>query len=468
MVIGILAHVDAGKTTLSEAMLYFSGTIRQMGRVDNRDAFLDTYGLERSRGITIFSKQAVFTLGGRQITLLDTPGHVDFSAEMERTLQVLDVAVLVINGMDGVQGHTLTLWRLLKKYSIPVFIFVNKMDQAGTDKEALLKDIKGRLNGECIDFTEKLSGGDEREFYENIAVAEEEMLDIFLEQGKIAEEEIRRLVAERKIFPCFFGSALKAVGIDEFLLGLQTYTREKEYPEEFGAKVFKISRDNQGNRLTFLKVTGGKLRARAVITGGREGSLWEEKVNQLRIYSGEKYTQAEEAGAGTVCAVTGLNYTRPGEGLGMEMESFLPVLEPVLTYKIELPPECDAALFLPKLRQLEEEEPQLHLVWDETVKEIQAKIMGEVQTEILKSLILERFGVNVTFGAGNIVYKETISRAAEGGRAFRAFAALCGGPFAAGTRGGGKRACIFFGLQRGCAGEELAAPGADPPGRKRT
>ncbi len=414
MVIGILAHVDAGKTTLSEAMLYFSGTIRQMGRVDNRDAFLDTYGLERSRGITIFSKQAVFTLGGRQITLLDTPGHVDFSAEMERTLQVLDVAVLVINGMDGVQGHTLTLWRLLKKYSIPVFIFVNKMDQAGTDKEALLKDIKGRLNGECIDFTEKLSGGDEREFYENIAVAEEEMLDIFLEQGKIAEEEIRRLVAERKIFPCFFGSALKAVGIDEFLLGLQTYTREKEYPEEFGAKVFKISRDNQGNRLTFLKVTGGKLRARAVITGGREGSLWEEKVNQLRIYSGEKYTQAEEAGAGTVCAVTGLNYTRPGEGLGMEMESFLPVLEPVLTYKIELPPECDAALFLPKLRQLEEEEPQLHLVWDETVKEIQAKIMGEVQTEILKSLILERFGVNVTFGAGNIVYKETISRAAEG------------------------------------------------------
>ena len=414
MVIGILAHVDAGKTTLSEAMLYFSGTIRQMGRVDNRDAFLDTYELERSRGITIFSKQAVFTLGGRQITLLDTPGHVDFSAEMERTLQVLDVAVLVINGMDGVQGHTLTLWRLLKKYSIPVFIFVNKMDQAGTDKEALLKDIKGRLNGECIDFTEKLSGGDEREFYENIAVAEEEMLDIFLEQGKIAEEEIRRLVAERKIFPCFFGSALKAVGIDEFLLGLQTYTREKEYPEEFGAKVFKISRDNQGNRLTFLKVTGGKLRARAVITGGREGSLWEEKVNQLRIYSGEKYTQAEEAGAGTVCAVTGLNYTRPGEGLGMEMESFLPVLEPVLTYKIELPPECDAALFLPKLRQLEEEEPQLHLVWDETVKEIQAKIMGEVQTEILKSLILERFGVNVTFGAGNIVYKETISRAAEG------------------------------------------------------
>ncbi len=414
MVIGILAHVDAGKTTLSEAMLYFSGTIRQMGRVDNRDAFLDTYELERSRGITIFSKQAVFTLGGRQITLLDTPGHVDFSAEMERTLQVLDVAVLVINGMDGVQGHTLTLWRLLKKYSIPVFIFVNKMDQAGTDKEALLKDIKGRLNGECIDFTEKLSGGDEREFYENIAVAEEEMLDIFLEQGKIAEEEIRRLVAERKIFPCFFGSALKAVGIDEFLLGLQTYTREKEYPEEFGAKVFKISRDNQGNRLTFLKVTGGKLRARAVITGGREGCLWEEKVNQLRIYSGEKYTQAEEAGAGTVCAVTGLNYTRPGEGLGMEMESFLPVLEPVLTYKIELPPECDAALFLPKLRQLEEEEPQLHLVWDETVKEIQAKIMGEVQTEILKSLILERFGVNVTFGAGNIVYKETISRAAEG------------------------------------------------------
>lgn len=414
MVIGILAHVDAGKTTLSEAMLYFSGTIRRMGRVDNRDAFLDTYELERSRGITIFSKQAVFSLGGRRMTLLDTPGHVDFSAEMERTLQVLDAAVLVINGMDGVQGHTLTLWRLLKKYGIPVFLFVNKMDQDGTDKEALMKELQGRLSGECIDFTEKLSGGDEQEFYENIAMAEEEMLDAFLRQGKIAEEEIRRLVTERKIFPCFFGSALKAIGIDEFLLGLQTYTEEKEYPETFGAKVFKIARDNQGNRLTFLKVTGGKLRARAVIAGGKGDSRWEEKVNQIRIYSGEKYTPAEEVPAGTICAVTGLGHTRPGEGLGAEQESFLPLLEPVLTYKIGLPPECDAALLFPKLRQLEEEEPQLHLVWDETLQEIQAKIMGEVQTEILKSLILERFGVNVTFGAGNIVYKETIRRAAEG------------------------------------------------------
>ena len=414
MVLGILAHVDAGKTTLSEAMLYFSGTIRRMGRVDNRDAFLDTYELERSRGITIFSKQAVFSLGDRQVTLLDTPGHVDFSAEMERTLQVLDVAVLVINGMDGVQGHTLTLWRLLKKYGIPVFLFVNKMDQDGTDKDALMKELKGRLSGDCIDFTEKLSGGNEQEFYENIAMAEEEMLDAFLGQGKIAEEEIRRLVTERKIFPCFFGSALKAAGVDEFLLGLQVYTEEKNYPEEFGAKVFKIARDNQGNRLTFLKVTGGSLRTRAVITGEGKGGRWEEKVNQIRIYSGEKYTPAEEVPAGTICAVTGLGHTRPGEGLGAEPESALPLLEPVLTYKIGLAPECDAALFLPKLRQLEEEEPQLHLVWDETLQEIQAKIMGEVQTEILKSLILERFGVDVTFGTGNIVYKETISRVAEG------------------------------------------------------
>ena len=414
MVIGILAHVDAGKTTLSEAMLYVSGSIRRMGRVDNGDAFLDNFELERSRGITIFSKQAVFQLGDTAVTLLDTPGHVDFSAEMERTLQVLDYGVLVISGADGVQGHTLTLWRLLKKYDIPVFLFINKMDQEGTDKEALMAELKERLHEECIDFTERRSGPERQKFYENIAMAEEETLEAFLEQGKIAEEEIRRLIAERKIFPCFFGAALKKEGVEEFLSGLHRYIREKAYPERFGAKVFKIARDHQGSRLTFLKVTGGSLKARMALEGGRNGKEWEEKVNQIRIYSGEKYAVTEEVPAGNVCAVTGLSHTAPGEGLGTERESGLPVLEPVLTCKIELPPECDPALLFAKLKMLEEEEPQLHLVWNETLREIQAKIMGEVQTEVLKCLIMERFGVEVGFGEGNIVYKETIENAVEG------------------------------------------------------
>ncbi len=414
MVIGILAHVDAGKTTLSEAMLYVSGSIRRMGRVDNGDAFLDNFELERSRGITIFSKQAVFRLGDTAVTLLDTPGHVDFSAEMERTLQVLDYGVLVISGADGVQGHTLTLWRLLKKYDIPVFLFINKMDQEGTDKEALMAELKERLQEECIDFTERRSGSGRQKFYENIAMAEEETLEAFLEQGKIAEEEIRRLIAERKIFPCFFGAALKKEGVEEFLSGLHRYIREKAYPERFGAKVFKVARDHQGSRLTFLKVTGGSLKARMALEGGRSGKEWEEKVNQIRIYSGEKYAVTEEVPAGNVCAVTGLSHTAPGEGLGTERESGLPVLEPVLTCKIELPPECDPALLFSKLKMLEEEEPQLHLVWNEALREIQAKIMGEVQTEVLKCLIMERFGVEVGFGEGNIVYKETIGNAVEG------------------------------------------------------
>lgn len=414
MVIGILAHVDAGKTTLSEAMLYVSGSIRRMGRVDNGDAFLDNFELERSRGITIFSKQAVFRLGDTAVTLLDTPGHVDFSAEMERTLQVLDYGVLVISGADGVQGHTLTLWRLLKKYDIPVFLFINKMDQEGTDKEALMAELKERLQEECIDFTERRSGPERQKFYENIAMAEEETLEAFLEQGKIAEEEIRRLIAERKIFPCFFGAALKKEGVEEFLSGLHSYIREKAYPERFGAKVFKVARDHQGSRLTFLKVTGGSLKARMALEGGRNGKEWEEKVNQIRIYSGEKYDVTEEVPAGNVCAVTGLSHTAPGEGLGTERESGLPVLEPVLTCKIELPPECDPALLFSKLKMLEEEEPQLHLVWNEALREIQAKIMGEVQTEVLKCLIMERFGVEVGFGEGNIVYKETIGNAVEG------------------------------------------------------
>ena len=410
LVIGILAHVDAGKTTLSEAMLYHSGSIRKMGRVDNKDAFLDTYELERDRGITIFSKQALFTMKDIQVTLLDTPGHVDFSAEMERTLQVLDYAVLVINGADGVQGHTQTLWRLLKKYEIPVFLFINKMDQNGTDAEALLAELQQRLSEECMDFGET----DTEVFYEKIAVAEEGVLNQFLEEGRVEEAEIQRLIAERKVFPCFFGSALKSVGVEEFLQGLYRYVQLPKYGEVFGAKVFKIARDNQGNRLTFLKVTGGSLKARKVLNGNRHGEDWEEKVNQIRIYSGEKFTAVDEAEAGSVCAVTGLTKTYPGEGLGMEAESIQPVLEPVLTYCIELPPEYDAMQMLPKLRMLEEEEPELHIVWDEALQEIHAKIMGEVQTEVLKRLIWERFGVEVGFGAGRIVYKETIADAVEG------------------------------------------------------
>lgn len=407
---GILAHVDAGKTTLSEALLYKSGSIRKLGRVDNKDAFLDTGELERSRGITIFSKQALLSLGELQATLLDTPGHVDFSAEMERTLQVLDCAVLVINGADGVQAHTQTLWRLLKRYEIPVFLFINKMDQPGTDKDALLMELKKRLSGECIDFGEM---GTEK-WMEQIAMADEASLNHFLETGKVETEEIRELIVARKLFPCFFGSALRLTGVEELLQGLHRFVKSPDYPAIFGAKVFKIARDDQGNRLTFLKITGGSLKARTALAGERKGEPWEEKVNQIRIYSGEKYTAAEEAEAGCVCAVTGLSFTYPGEGLGKERESRLPVLEPVLTYRIGLPAACDASLLLPKLRQLEEEEPELHIVWDETLKEIQAKIMGEVQTEILKSMIKERFGVEVDFGNGNIAYKETIADTVEG------------------------------------------------------
>ncbi|NLL77956.1 MAG: GTP-binding protein [Clostridiales bacterium] len=410
LVIGILAHVDAGKTTLSEALLYESGSIRKLGRVDNKDAFLDTYALERDRGITIFSKQAVFELNDIRITLLDTPGHVDFSAEMERTLQVLDYAILVISGADGVQGHTRTLWRLLKKYKIPAFLFINKMDQSRTNREALLAELKGRLDEGCICFDE----GETEQFYENIAMSDEKALNQFLETGKVEDEEIRRLILNRKISPCFFGSALKINGIREFLQGLYKYTRCPVYPPLFGARVFKVARDEQGSRLTFMKITGGSLKAREMLSSSHAEEPWEEKVNQIRIYSGGKYRTVEEALAGSVCAVTGLSKTKPGEGVGTEEAFAIPVLEPVLTYRIDLPEDCDAAVMLPKLRQLEEEDPQLHIVFDETLREIQAKIMGEVQTEILKSLISERFGVHVEFGKGNIVYKETIANSVEG------------------------------------------------------
>lgn len=405
--IGLLAHVDAGKTTLSESMLYLSGRIRQQGRVDHGNAYLDTYELERARGITIFSKQAELVFGELEVTLLDTPGHVDFSAEMERTLRVLDYAILVINGADGVQGHTETLWKLLKQYRIPVFLFINKMDQNGTDAEKLLEELRVKLSGSCIRFGE---AEDSEEFLENVAMAEEQVLETYLDHGTIERGEISRLIRERKVFPCYFGSALKNIGVKEFLAGLECYAKERSYPEEFGAKVYKIARDPQGNRLTYLKVTGGVLKVRDLI---RYQDV-EEKVSQIRIYSGEKYDAVQEVRAGRVCAVTGLTKTYPGEGLGAEPPSEGPVLTPVLNYQLILPEGCDTHGMLLKLRQLEEEDPELHIVWNEKLGEIHAQLMGEVQTEILQSMIRERFQTEVTFGPGNIVYKETIKRPAEG------------------------------------------------------
>lgn len=405
--IGLLAHVDAGKTTLSESMLYLSGRIRQQGRVDHGNAYLDTYELERARGITIFSKQAELVFGELEVTLLDTPGHVDFSAEMERTLRVLDYAILVINGADGVQGHTEILWKLLKQYRIPVFLFINKMDQNGTDAEKLLEELRVKLSGSCIRFGE---AEDSEEFLENVAMAEEQVLETYLEHGTIERGEISRLIRERTVFPCYFGSALKNIGVKEFLAGLECYAKERSYPEEFGAKVYKIARDPQGNRLTYLKVTGGVLKVRDLI---RYQDV-EEKVSQIRIYSGEKYDAVQEVRAGRVCAVTGLTKTYPGEGLGAEPPSEGPVLTPVLNYQLILPEGCDTHGMLLKLRQLEEEDPELHIVWNEELGEIHAQLMGEVQTEILQSMIRERFQTEVTFGPGNIVYKETIKRPAEG------------------------------------------------------
>lgn len=406
IVIGILAHVDAGKTTLSESMLYLTGNIKKLGRVDNKDAYLDNYELERSRGITIFSKQAMLEIGQTQITLLDTPGHVDFSAEMERTLQVLDYAILVINGADGVQGHTITLWRLLDMYEIPVFLFINKMDQNGTDQNKIMKDIKNQLDDSCIDFG---SEGSEK-FNEQLAMCEEGMLEDFLKMGHVNKEKIREAIKERKLFSCFFGSALKLIGIEKFMESLLRYMIIPDYPPEFGAKIFKIARDEQGNRLTYMKITGGGLKVRDALTN----NVWEEKVNQIRIYSGQKYDVVNDIEAGSVCAVTGLLHTRPGEGLGIEKDSDTPVLEPVLSYQILLPQGQDPRQMLPKLRQIEEEEPELHIIWNEQLQEIQAQLMGEVQIEIIKSLVQSRFGVNVSFGAGKIVYKETITEMTEG------------------------------------------------------
>ena len=429
LVIGILAHVDAGKTTLSEELLYLCGEIRKIGRVDHGDAFLDTYELEKERGITIFSKQALLKTKNMEVTLLDTPGHVDFSAEMERTLQVLDYAILVINGMDGVQSHTMTLWRLLERYQIPTFLFVNKMDQQGTDHDALLNDLKQHLHENCVDFgrTQDTDCGMYEltpEQLENIAVCEEDLLETYLETGIVEDRDIARLIVQRKIFPCYFGSALKEKGVKDFWNGVQQYTAEPERPTEFGAKVFKIARDEQGNRLTYMKITGGSLKVKTLLSSNSNGQIlpgrkaeeaaWEEKADQIRLYSGAKYELTPEAEAGTVCAVTGLTRTYPGEGLGIEQESELPILEPVLNYQIILPDDCDPHQMLQKLRQLEEEEPQLHILWDSQFSEIHAQLMGEVQIEILKKLIWDRFHVAVEFGAGSIVYKETVAEPVEG------------------------------------------------------
>lgn len=412
---GILAHVDAGKTTLSEGILYTCKAIRKLGRVDHQDAFLDTNTLERNRGITIFSKQAECTLGEFGITLLDTPGHVDFSAEMERTLQVLDYGILVISGADGVQGHTETLWRLLSRYQIPVFLFINKMDQPGTDRETLLVELKEKLDTNCVDFSADQTSED---WKEQVAVCDEQVMEAYLEGEEISRVQIQKMVRERKLFPCYFGSALKLTGVKGFLEDLKLRIRESSYPESFGAKIYKITRDSQGERLSHMKITGGALKVKSVLSNGKPGEsgegIWQEKVNQIRIYSGEKYTMVSEVKAGTVCAVTGLTATYPGQGLGSEQASDMPVLEPVLSYRIELPEEVNVHQALLQLRQLEEEEPLLHIVWNGTLGEIYAQVMGEVQIEILKSLIKERFGMTVTFDEGNIVYKETILEPVEG------------------------------------------------------
>lgn len=405
--IGLLAHVDAGKTTLAESLLYHTGAIRKMGRVDHQNAFLDTYELERARGITIFSKQAGFTLGDREVVLLDTPGHVDFSAEMERTLQILDYAVLIIGGTDGVQGHVETLWRLLRQYRIPVFLFINKMDQDGADPAEILKELQSRLDEKCIDFT---ASQPQEEFMENLAMCDETVLETYLEEGEISKEQVRELIARRKAFPCYFGSALKSQGIQEFLEGLETYTKVPDYPDTFGAKVYKISRDEKGSRLTHMKITGGSLKVKQVLSG----EDWEEKADQIRIYSGAGFEAVKEAPAGSVCAVTGLTRTYAGQGLGIEQTSGEPLLIPVLNYEIQLPEECDVHQMFLKLRQLEEEEPELHIVWNPQLNEIHAQVMGEVQIEILKNMIQERFGISVEFGSGNIVYKETIEEPVEG------------------------------------------------------
>lgn len=408
IVVGILAHVDSGKTTLSEAMLYTSGAISKLGRVDHRDSFLDTFSLERERGITIFSKQAVMSFGDTEFTLLDTPGHVDFSAETERTLQVLDYAILVISGTDGVQSHTQTLWKLLRKYNVPTFIFVNKTDLAGVNSAHILAQLKARLSENCVDFSDEGSA----EFFESVAVCDESLLNQYYETEAVNKADIISAIGQRKLFPCLFGSALKLDGVEAFLKLLCEYTEMPEYPAEFGAKVFKISQDNQGIRLTHLKVTGGSLSVREVLSAKNNANG--EKVNQIRIYNGERFNAVDEAPAGTVCAVTGITFAGSGDGLGIERNSALPVLEPVLTYRLEINDGTDVHTVLSKMKILENEDPQLRVVWNERLGEIQVQLMGEIQLEVLQCIIFQRFGFDVSFGKGNIIYKETIDNIVEG------------------------------------------------------
>ena len=409
IVLGILAHVDSGKTTLSEAMLYRAGVTRRLGRVDHKDAFLDTDALEKARGITIFSKQALLTAGDTDITLLDTPGHVDFSTETERTLQVLDYAVLVVSGTDGVQSHTETLWRLLRRYHVPTFVFVNKMDLPGMERQELLAQLNRRLGEGFVDF-----GATQADWDEALALCDENLMGRVLDAGQLQDADLIPAIARRHVFPCWFGAALKLEGVDALLAGLDRYTRPAPALEAFGAKVFKVSQDEQGARLTWLRVTGGELKVKAQLTGEADGESWAEKANQLRLYSGAKYTLTEAIGPGQVCAVTGLTKARPGEGLGAERDSDLPVLEPVLSYQVLLPEGADVHAALGKLHRLEEEEPQLHVVWNETLGEIHVQLMGEIQLEVLRSLLAERFGLEVEFGPGGILYKETITEPMEG------------------------------------------------------
>ena len=426
IVTGILAHVDAGKTTLSEALLYTTGNVRKLGRVDHGDAFLDTNTMERQRGITIFTEPAIIATPNLTLTLLDTPGHVDFSAEMERTLTVLDYAILVISGADGIQGHTETLWRLLKRYNVPTFIFINKMDAPAADKTKLLNQLKKRFSDGCIDFT---GAHDDNaalaDVMEDIAMQSETAMELYLESGTIQDETIREMIADRVLFPCFFGSALKMDGIDEFVAGFERYVREPEYDSEFGARIYKVSHDAQGNRLTWLKVTGGEFKAKTMLSGtARVGAdlgeskidddgMWHEKADQVRVYSGAKFTTVDSVVAGTVCAVTGLTRTFPGAGLGKEPDGVNPVLQPVLTYTL-LPGECDIHACLVALRELEDEDPLLHVVWQPHLEEVHLQLMGAVQLEVIQQMMHDRFGLDVSFGPGGILYKETIAHPVEG------------------------------------------------------
>lgn len=407
IVVGILAHVDSGKTTLSEALLYQSGNINKLGRVDHRDSFLDTFSLERDRGITIFSKQAVLKYKDTEFTLLDTPGHVDFSAETERTLQVLDYAVLVISATDGIQSHTQTLWKLLSKYNVPCFIFINKMDLDNADKKRVITELKTKFSDGCVDF----SNEDKDEFYENIALCDEALLNQYYETETVKTDDIINCIKDRKIFPCLFGSALKLTGVNAFLDCLYNYTEMPQYGSAFAGKVYKISED-KGQRLTFLKITGGNLKVKEILQSDKNKNS--EKINQIRIYSGEKFTAVDTVSAGTICAVTGITFTKSGDGLGIENSTGLPVLEPVLTYKLNLPADVDVHTALEKMRILENEDPQLKAVWNERLGEINVQLMGDIQLEILQAIIRDRFGIDAQFGKGNIIYKETISDTVEG------------------------------------------------------